>query len=331
MRFTLNESTEKISVLKSFFSQKLLMFVSAYIIRLALLGIQLYAGEFVLQGTGDFDNITSYDYIIPVINSAVTVITLAAFCFMGYLAYGKDKLKIFRFPMAYCFSAAFAAFISDFFIATYNSPLMDSFNVGYGTVDVVVAVLQFASAVLFFFYFDHEKEKDMYSDDKYSIENPTVRRTLRGKMLSHRLSVLWIVLAVSEGAGVISSLIRSGLTALFVILPENYYWTGGYIETVAVAVQYAAYFLFAVYLLRDVKLSARFIGIILFVSTAMDGFSFVINSITNVFSQAGEHWLNSVFSTIFVVIISFVFSVVKLLILVFLCRKLKKLTETDYT
>jgi len=59
----------------------------------------------------------------------------------------------------------------------------------------------------------------------------------------------------------------------------------------------------------------------------MNAFSFVINSITNVFSQAGEHLLNSIFSSVFVSVAAFIISIIKLIALVALCSKLKKSRE----
>ncbi len=320
---------KKPSLLKRIFSKQLLLFIVAYAVYFAVSWVKLYAGDFILQDSGELDSVTSYDYVIPAINSAATVVILGTFLLAGYFAYESNKIKMLRFPMAYCFSSVVGTFLSMLFTAIYSTPIIDYSQVNFNFTDisaVAVIVLKVAFALLFFFYFDREKDDDGYYYDEY-YTNDTAKRTLREKILSHRFSVLWTVLVVSLGTDLIGGVLRSGLTALIMLVPDNLIWISQYVEVVSDVVIYGLYFLLGWYFTRDIRTSVKLLGIIVVVSNAMNGFSFVFNSITNVFSQAGEHLLNSIFSTIFVSIATFIVSVIKLIIIVVICSKMKKSRE----
>lgn len=322
---------KKPSILKRIFSKQLLLFIAAYAVYFVVSWLQLYAGDFILQDSGELDSVTSYDYVIPAINSAATVVILGTFILAGYFAYESNKIKMLRFPMAYCFSVVIGSFTSVLFSALLSTPFIaDSQNLANLTELSSVAVVAFGciSALLFFFYFDREKEDDSYYDDYYNEGAP--KKSLREKILSHRFSVLWTVLIISLGTDIISSLLRSGLTALIVTVPDNLIWISQYVEVVSDIVTYGLYLLLGWYFTKNIRTSVKLLGVIVVVTNAMNGFSFIFNSITNVFSQAGEHLLNSIFSTIFVNIAAFIVSVIKLIIIVTICSKMKKSKEYYY-
>ncbi len=321
---------KKPPLLKRIFSERLLLYIVAYAVYFAVSWLQLYAGDFLLQESGELDSVTSYDYVLPAINSAATVVTLGVFLLTGYFAYGKSKVRMLRFPMAYCFSSVVGSFFSTLFTAIYCTPLIDYSDVSFNVTEVsalIVIVLKVIAALVFFFYFDREKEEDAYFYDDYYTENPSAGKSLRDRILSQRFSVLWTVLIVSVGTDMLIGILRSGLTALIMLVPDNLIWLSQYVEVVADIVTYGLYLMLGWYFARDIRTSVKLLGIIVFVTNAMNGFSFVFNSITNAFSQAGEHLLNSIFSTLFVSIAAFFVSIIKLVLIVLICSKLKKSKE----
>jgi len=329
MDYLENDYEEKKSFLKRVLSKQLFLFAVAHAVFFLVEWIQLKAGDFLLQESGELDSVTSYDYILPVINSVATVITLGAFLLAGFFAYNRDKVKMLRFPMAYCISSVVGSFFSNLFMAIHATPLFDFSDAEVNVMQVLsvaVIVIKVIAALLFFLYFDGEKDDEYYYSDEYYTENPSAR-SLRDKVLSHRFSVFFVVLIVSVGTEMAISLIRSGLTAAIMLVPDDLIWISNYIEVVTDILTYALYGFLSWYFARNVRTTVKFIGLIFFVTNAMNAFSFVINSITNVFSQAGEHLLNSIFSSVFVSVAAFIISIIKLIALVALCSKLKKSRE----
>jgi len=190
----------------------------------------------------------------------------------------------------------------------------------------VAIVIKIIVSFVFFLYFDGEMDDEYYYSDEYYTENPSAR-SIRDKVLSHRFSVFFVVLIVSVGTEIVNGLIRSGLTTAITFVPYDFIWISNYIEVVTDILTYALYGFLSWYFARNVRTAVKFIGLIFFVTNAMNAFSFVINSITNVFSQAGEHLLNSIFSSVFVSVAAFIISIIKLIALVALCSKLKKSRE----
>lgn len=324
MDYLQNGYEEKKPLLKRILSLRLLLFVIAYAVFFLVSFIQLKAGDFLLQESGELDSVTSYDYVLPVINSVATVVTLVAFTLAGFFAYNKDKVKMLRFPMAYCISSAAGVTASNLFMAIHATPL---FNLNsFKPLSFVAVAVKLICAFIFFLYFDSEKDDEYYYSDEYYVENPS-SRSLRDKILSHRFSVFFVVLIISVGVEISNGLIRSGLTAAIMLVPDDFIWISNYIEAVTDIITYALYALSAWYFSREIRTTLKFIGLIFFVAEAMNGFSFVINSITNAFSQAGEHLLNSIFSTVFVSVAAFIISVIRLIVLVAICSRLKKSKE----
>lgn len=329
MDYLENNNEEKKPLLKRVISLRMLLFAAAYAVYLLVSHIQLKAGDFLLQESGELDSVTSYDYILPVINSVATVVILGAFLLAGFFAYNKSKVKMLRFPMAYCISSVVGTFFSNFFMAVYATPLFDFSDSNVNVMQilsVVAIVIKIIVSFVFFLYFDGEMDDEYYYSDEYYTENPSAR-SIRDKVLSHRFSVFFVVLIVSVGTEIVNGLIRSGLTTAITFVPDDFIWISNYIEVVTDILTYVLYGLLSWYFARDVRTTVKFIGLLFFVANAMNGFSFVINSITNAFSQAGEHLLNSIFSTVFVSVAAFIISIIRLVILVALCSKLKKAKE----
>ena len=330
MDYLENNNKEKTPLIKRVLSPRMALFVVCYAVYFLVTQIQLRAGDFLLQESGELDSVTSYDYILPIINSVVTVVTLGTFLIAGYFAYNRSKVKMLRFPMAFCFSNVVGSFFSTLFTAVYATPFID-FSEGaagvMGVLSSVTVAVKLISGLAFFIYFDGEKESNYYyDDDDYYSENPS-SRSFRDKVLSHRFSVFITVMLVSLGTEIAGSLINSGLTAIIAFVPDSMIWISNYIEVLSYIISYALYILLSWYFAREIRTSLKLVGLIVMVGYAMNSFSFVFNSITNAFSQAGEHLLNSIFSMVFVSIAAFIVSVIKLIVLVTLCHKLKKSRE----
>ncbi len=331
MDYLENNKEEKKPLLKRIISLRMLLFLTAYAVYLLVSWIQLKAGDFLLQESGELDSVTSYDYALPIINSVATVIILGTFLLAGFFAYSRSKVKMLRFPMSYCFSSVVGTFFSTLFTVIYATPMFDFSKSEVNVTEVLsvaVIILKALAAVIFFIYFDGEKDDDYYYYDEYYAENPS-SRSFRDRVLSHRFSVFFVVLIVSVGTEIANSLIRSGLTSAIALVPDNLIWLSNYIEVVTDIITYALYGFLSWYFAREVRTAVKLVGLVFFVTNAMNGFSFIINSITNVFSQAGEHLLNSIFSTVFVSVAAFIISMIKLVVLVVLCLKLKKSKQHD--
>lgn len=328
MDYLENNYEEKKPLKKRVLSLRPLLFAVAYAVYFLVSWIQLKAGDFLLQESGELDSVTTYDYVLPVINSVVTVVTLAAFMLAGFFAYNKSKVKMLRFPMAYCISSVIGNFFSDLFMAIHVTPLFDFSDSGINVMSILsvaAIVIRVAAAFVFFLYFDGENDDSYYYDDYY-VENPS-SRSIRDRVLSGKLSVFLVVLIVCLGTEIISALIRSGLTAVIMLVPDEFIWTGNYIEAVTDIISLALYISLSWYFSRETRTTLKFIGLVFLVANAMNGFSFIINSITNAFSQAGEHLLNTIFSTVFVSVAAFIISVIRLAALILLCSRLKKSRE----
>lgn len=332
MHFTVNESTDKKSVLKKIVSKNLLLFIASYVVFFIISAVQLNAGEFVMQESGNLDSITSYDYIIPIIDSLAMVLTLAAFTLAGYYAYGKDKIKMLRYPMAFSLSGVVGNFISSVFMALLSTPLIDLSALGVNFIELqsaVVILIRLVVAVLFFLYYDSEESADYYYSDAFYDSDYSSGKGLRGRILSSRLSTLWTVVVVYGGSVLAESFARSLMTAFVVRVPEDFYWIGYYVDVVTGIFAYGSIILLTWYFSPGIRASAKFLGVIYFVGDAMGGFSFIINSISNSFAQADDSWLNTVFSYIFVSVVQVVFSVIKVVIIVLLCSFLRKKKEQE--
>lgn len=331
MDYLENNNDEKQPLLKRIISLRALLFVAAYAVYLLVSQIQHKAGDFLLQESGELDSVTSYDYILPVINSVATVVILGAFMLAGFFAYNKSKRKMLRFPMAYCFSFIVGDFLSMLFTVVYATPVIDFTEAAADVTkifSVAVKIITALSAFALFVYLDSEKDDSQYYYDEYYVENPS-SRSFRDKVLTRKFSVFFVVLIVSVGTEIASGLVRSVLTSAITLVPDNLIWISNYIEILTDIFTYALYGFLAWYFSRDVRMSVKFVGLIFLVEYAMNAFSFIINSITNAFSQAGEHLLNSIFSTVFVSVAAFIISMIKLAVLVLLCVRLKKSRERN--
>ncbi len=314
------------------FAKRMLLFVAAYVVFFVASLLQLYAGDFIPQESGLLDSVTSYDYIMPAIDSAVAVLTLAAFFLAGYFSYAGDKVKMLRYPMAFGISHIAASFFSFFLTALFSTPVfgLDRMEVNLIQLQSVgSAVINAVTAFLLFLYFDREGDDEYSSYNDYYVENPSAYRSLRAKILSRRFSV-FVVAAIVVGAEALAAkLSRTALTALVMKVPDDYLWVSYYIEVVADVLSYGVCVLAAWYFARNVRTTAKLIGIICLAEYAVNCLSFINSSISNVFAEAGDHWLNSVFSAIFVGTSSFVISLIKFAAIVFVCFRLYKFQQ-DY-
>ena len=312
---------------KKLFSKRGLFFFLATLLFLAVSAVQLYAGNFLLQESGQLDSITAYDYALPAINSGAVLITLASFLLAGFFAYDKNKVKMFRFPMAYSISAAVGSFLSNFFTAIHSTPMFNS-DIDLTRINAwLIMAMRLVVMWCVFLYFDDGDGDycgDYYTYDPYGQPGGT---NLREKILTHRFSTLWVVLIVSEGTGLLNKLLTTGLASLIIFVPEEYYWLSYYIYVVTDLVYCLLLILLSMYLVRSFRVASKLCGIIVLSGSFMECFSFVFNSITNVFAQAGDHLLNSIFSTVFVSIASVLIGVIRFAVLFLLCRALRKATE----
>ena len=312
------------------FAKRMLLFVSAYVIYFGASLLQLYAGDFIPQESGLLDSVTSYDYIMPAIDSAVVIITLVAFSLAGYYSYAKDKVLMLRYPMAFSISWVIASFSSFFLTALFNTPIfgLDSAKINFIQIQTIgSAIINAVAAFLFFLYFDRGKDEDYTYYSEYYVENPSAYRSLRSKILSWRFSVFAVVVIVVGAQALTAKLSRTGLTTLIMTVPDDLLWVSYYIEVVADIVSYGICVLSAWYFSRSMKLTAKFIGIICLAEYTVNSLSFINNSISNIFAQAGDHLLNSVFSTIFVNVSSFGISIIKLALILIACYKLQKIQQ----
>ena len=301
-----NLSADKEKSVKDFFLKKPVLFISAYAFYLLVSWLQLMAGDLVLQGSGDFDSVTSYDYVMPAINSVALLLTLGGFILAGFLAYGKDTVKLIRFPVAYCISSVFGAFLSDLFMALGRTV---SSYIDFYLVEIhayIIVALRFVAAVLIFIYLERERQQDYYSySDQFYVENPS-SKTLREKIITHKLCVLWTVLIVCETSASAAAALRSGLSALLMYVPEDLLWLGSYIEVVAAVVYYAIFFVLAFHFSKNFRTTVKFAGIVCFADSI----------------------INTVFSVISVYLFTALLAVVKLVIIILICRILRK-HQTD--
>lgn len=313
------------------FAKRLLLFLSAYVIYFGASLLQLYAGDFIPQESGLLDSVTSYDYIMPAIDSAVVVIALVAFSLAGYYSYSKDKIRMLRYPMAFSISWVISSFSSFFLTALFNTPIfgLEDADINFIQIQTIgSAIINAVTAFLFFRYFDSEKEDEFTYYSEYYVENPSAYRSLRSKILSWKLSVFAVVLIVVGAEALVAKLSRTGLTTLIMNVPDDLLWVSYYIEVVADIVSYGVCVWLAWYFSRNIRLTAKLIGIICLAEYTVNSLSFINNNISNIFAQAGNHWINSVFSTIFVNVSSFGISIIKLALILIACYRLQK-TQQD--
>lgn len=309
------------------FVKRLILFVAAYAVFFGLSLLRLYAGDFIPQESGQLDSVTNYDFIMPVINSAVAAITLVAFFLAGYFSYARDKVKMLRYPMAFCISSVLTSFSSFLLTALLHTPLFGLEDTDVDLMQlqsIAEALLNIVLAVLFFYYFDREKDDDYSGYNEYYVENPSAYRSLRAKILSWRFSVLVVVIAVVGAEALVAWLSRRGLTQLVMRVPDDYLWVSYYIEVAANILSYGACVLAAWYFARTSRTTVKLIGIICLAEYGMQCFSFINSTISNIFAKAGDHWINSLFSILYVGASSIVISLFKLIFIIMLCYRLQK-------
>ena len=327
--------SEKFAFVKKFFDnmnfpKRMLLFTFAYLTFFSASLLQFYAGDFILQESGLLDSVTSYDYIMPALESGVAAVTLAAFLGTGYLAYEKNKIQMLRFPMAFCISTVFASFLSFLFAALLSTPYIvpEEADINLvGIQQIIGTAVNAITAFLLFIYFDKENDDDFSHYNDYYVENPTAYRSLRTKILSKRFCVLIIVFIVVGAEILAAKLSRSVFTTVVMNVPDEYLWISYYIESAADIVSYGLCLVLAWYFARSIRTTAKFIGIICLAQYAANCLTFINNSISNVFAQSGDHLLNSLFSTIFVGASSFVISALKLVFIIVLCQRLYKIQQ----
>ena len=327
--FKKTEQEEKIFPQFSFV-KRMLLFVLAYAVYAGASLLQLYSGDFIPQESSQLDGITAYDYIMPIINSLVVAVSLAAFFFAGYYSYAKDKIRMLRYPMAFSISCIVSSFCSFLFTALLSTPAIgfESMDIDFVQIQNVGAALaNIVTAFLMFLYFDREKDDEYCYYTDYYVENPSAYRSLRSKILSWRFSIFCVILIVAGTEALVARLARSGFTTIIMNVPDDYLWVSYYIEVAADIVSYSVCILLAAYFARNIRLTAKLVGIICLAESCVNSLSFINNSISNVFSQAGDHWLNSVLSTIFVGASSSVIAVVRFALIVFICYRLEKIQQ----
>ncbi len=309
------------------FPKRMLLFVLAYLVFFAVSMLQLYAGDFIPQESGFLDSVTTYDYIIPAIDSAVTLITLVAFFGLGFVAYKKDKVQMLRFPMAFCISTIVASFLSFLVSALLSTPYFVPETADINLVLIQQIIYSASNAIisiLLFIYFDKENPDDYTGYNEYYVENPSAYKSIRTKILSKRFNV-FIIVAIVVGAEILAAkLSRAGLISVIVTLPDEYLWVSYYIEVVADMLSYGLCLALAWYFARSKRVTLKLIGIICLAEYASECLSFVNSTISNIFAQESDHWLNTLFSVIFVNTSTFIISVIKLVFIIILCHRLYK-------
>lgn len=312
------------------FPKRMLLFVSAYIIYFASTLLQLYAGDFIPQEVGLLDSVSAYDYIMPVIDSGVVLVTLGAFFGSGYAAYEKNKVQMLRFPMAFCISDVIATFVSFMITALLSTPYIVPETVDINLVQIqqlTGAVVKIVAALLLFVYFDKEKSDDYSYYNDYYVENPSAYRSLRNKIISKRFGVFSVVIIVVGAEILAARLSRSVFTTAVVSLPDEYLFLSYYIETAADIISYGLCLALAWYFARNRRITMKLIGIICLSEYGSHCLTFANNFISNVFSQADDHWISTLFTTIFVGASTFIISVIKLAFIIILCSRLYKIQQ----
>lgn len=329
MDYLENGYGERKPLSKLVFSKETIFFVAAYVVYLGLSFLQTYSGEIILQESGDLNSVTSYDYILPVIASLFNLVSLLVFSACGFFVYSKDKIRMLRFPMVFSVSQIAGTYLSSLFMALSSSPFIDFTDLSFNIIKVqslAVTALKVIISLVCLIYFNSETDSYCYYEDYYA-EYYSSPKKLRNRILSHKLSLLWVVIIAMLGSLVAATVARSAFIAVLSFVPEELLWFSYYIEVLYDTVYYGLHIVFAVYFTKDKRVSAKLIGIICLVAQLMKTFSFIFNSITNVFSDAGDNLLNSVLSSIAVDLVTFLFSVLKIIIVLLLCYRLKKSRE----